>query len=85
LKEPEKGFLQGMIQTTAAFHHLQGGNLRGAASLLRKALKRLEPHPASFGGIDLASLRVDAAQWLRALESSAEPRPSTFPHIHPLG
>ena len=32
--EPEKTFLQGLIQLAAAFHHYGRGNLRGARSLL---------------------------------------------------
>ena len=84
LEEPEKNFLQGMIQTTAAFHHLQAGNIRGAASLLRKALERLAPYAASFGGIHLALLRNEATAWLRALERGTESRPASFPRIHPL-
>ena len=38
LQEPEKSFLQAVIQTTAAFHHVQAGNGIGAASLLRRAV-----------------------------------------------
>lgn len=51
LEEPEKSFLQALIQTTAAFHHYEAGNAAGAASLLRRALQRLELCPAMFGGI----------------------------------
>jgi uncharacterized protein len=50
-KGPEKAFLQALIQLAAALHHIQRGNPRGAASLLRSALQRLEPHPLMFGGI----------------------------------
>ena len=49
-EEPEKTFLQALIQVTAAFHHLQRGNVVGAVSLLRAALRRLEAYPAEFGG-----------------------------------
>src|SRR5258707_15213698 len=35
---PEKTFLQGLIQVTAAFHHQSRENLRGTASLLRAGL-----------------------------------------------
>jgi uncharacterized protein len=82
LPEPEKNFLQGMIQTTAAFHHLQTGNVRGVISLLKKALRRFEAYPAFFGGIDLAQLRNDSAAWLQALEDNADPPPA-FPRILP--
>jgi uncharacterized protein len=84
LEEPEKSFLQALIQTTAAFHHLQKDNLRGAVSLLRRALLRLEPYPVSFGGVDLAQFRIEVGQWLLALESGAGSHPSKFPQIGPI-
>lgn len=66
--EPEKTFLQALIQTTAAFHHLQRDNPFGTASLLRGALGRLEPYPAEFGGVAVESLRQNIRAWLEALE-----------------
>ncbi|SPE20129.1 conserved hypothetical protein [Candidatus Sulfotelmatomonas gaucii] len=83
LQEPQKTFLQALIQITAAFHHLQAGNPRGATSLLRRALRRLEVYPASFEGIDLAQLRREAGAWLQALESGADAKPVAYPRIRP--
>jgi uncharacterized protein len=40
--EPEKTFLQGLIQVTAAFHRLQHHNPLGTALLPQAALRRLE-------------------------------------------
>ena len=51
LPEPEKTFLQGLIQVTAAFHHLQHENPLGTTLLLQAALRRLDRYPESFGGI----------------------------------
>jgi predicted metal-dependent hydrolase len=81
LQEPEKTFLQSLIQISAAFHHLQTGNARGTISLLRRALRRLEAYPAMFGGVDLTQLRREAGEWLLALESGAETRLAKFPEI----
>jgi uncharacterized protein len=67
-EEPEKTFLQALIQITAAFHHLQRGNFIGAASLLRAALGRLDAFPAAFGGIEVEDLRASVRAWLLALE-----------------
>jgi uncharacterized protein len=83
LQEPQKTFLQALIQITAAFHHLQAGNARGATSLLRRALRRLEVYPASFEGIDLARLRSEAGVWLQALESGADAKAVGYPRIGP--
>ena len=35
LQDPEKAFLQGLIQVAAAFYHFQRGNPEGTASLLQ--------------------------------------------------
>ena len=66
--EPEKTFLQGLIQVTAAFHHLQNDNRLGTVLLLQGALRRLDLYPASFGGISVALLCSDIGERLRMLE-----------------
>jgi len=70
-QEPEKMFLQGLIQVTAAFHHLQRNNPRGTASLSQAALGRLERYPACFGGISVVLLCSDIREWLQALDAGA--------------
>lgn len=81
LDEPEKSFLQALIQTAAAFHHLQVANRLGAASLLRRALRRIESCPDGFGGIDAAALRKELLVWLRVLEGARAAMPRRFPQI----
>jgi hypothetical protein len=81
LQEPEKTFLQALIQISAAFHHLRNGNVRGTVSLLQRALRRLEPYPVTFEGVDLARLREEAGAWLAALEGGTGKRPEKFPRI----
>ncbi len=79
--EPDKTFLQAIIQVTAAFHHLQKGNLIGLASLLKRALGRLDNYPNDYGGIEVETLRESIRQWLHAVEQeSAQPR-LPFPRI----
>jgi len=79
--EPEKTFLQALIQTTAAFHHFQRGNLTGAASLLRGALRRLEPLPGEFGGVAVEPLRQSIGAWLLALGRNESGSKLPFPTI----
>jgi predicted metal-dependent hydrolase len=67
-QEPDKTFLQGLIQVTAAFHHLQRNNPRGAALLLQAALQRLTRYPEPYGGISVASLCDDIRERLRFLK-----------------
>lgn len=79
--EPDKTFLQAIIQVTAAFHHLQGGNQRGVISLLEKALGRLAKFPNSYGGIDVEALRQSIRKWLAALEHGEIQSELPFPQI----
>jgi predicted metal-dependent hydrolase len=67
--EPEKTFLQGLIQVTAAFHHLQRNNPLGAMLLLQAALERLDRYPPWFGGISVTLLRHDIRERLQTLEA----------------
>jgi uncharacterized protein len=70
--EPEKTFLQGLIQMTAAFHHLQRKNPIGAMQLLEAALRRLERYPARFGGLPAGLICDEIRGRLGALRTGAE-------------
>jgi uncharacterized protein len=79
--EPDKTFLQGLIQIAAAFHHYRRGNLRGTRSLLKAALRRLAPFPATHGGIALEPVRSAAGQWAAALDADGDPGAARLPKI----
>ncbi len=81
LSEPEKSFLQALVQVSAAFHHLGRGNRTGAVSLLTRSLRRLDACPSPFCCIDTAQLREDARMWLVALESNSSELPSNYPQF----
>lgn len=85
LEEPEKSFLQALIQVAAAFHHLKSGNSEGATSLLKRSLQRLELCQASFGGIATGPLCSELREWLEALELRAGQPGRDFPRICPTG
>jgi hypothetical protein len=67
--EPDKTFLQGLIQVTAAFHHLRRNNPVGTGRLLHAALRRLELYPACFGGISVTTLCSDIRERIQALNA----------------
>jgi len=73
LREPEKSFLQALIQVSAAFHHYRRSNLVGAASLLTRALRRLERCDACFAGVRVGELREGVRAWVRGLEAGEVP------------
>jgi len=76
-RNPERKFLQSLIQIAVALHHHSRGNLVGARSLLARATRNLEPYPEKFGGVDLRPLRRSLGRWSKAL---AESRPAP-PHF----
>jgi predicted metal-dependent hydrolase len=86
LPEPEKTFLQALIQVAAAFHHLRRGNRQGAESLLRRAKRCMEPLPDVFGGIAVEPLRRQIEERLSALEVRGMPWQNLAPpQIRPVG
>lgn len=84
LTEPEKSFLQTLIQITAAMHHAQRGNRAGVVSLLRRVQAKLAACPPAFGGIAVAPLRAEVRSWLLALSAQEAALPAASPNIRPL-
>jgi uncharacterized protein len=64
--EPDKIFLQGLIQLAAAFHHYSRGNRAGAQSLATAALEKLEKFPGDYSCVNLAALRLAVREWMAA-------------------
>jgi dTDP-4-amino-4,6-dideoxygalactose transaminase len=62
-------FLQGLIQVAVGLHHNRCGNLKGARSVLSKALQNLSQFPGTFDEVDLAKLRAALREWLTILGS----------------
>ena len=79
--EPDKTFLQGIIQVAAAFHHYRRGNPAGTQSLLDSGLRELAKFPADCRGLKLEALRGEAGNWLAMLASGKDPGESALPKI----
>jgi uncharacterized protein len=75
-----KKHLQGLVQLAVAFHHESRGNLRGARSVLERALRNLTGAERSFPALDIEQLSRDLADWQRHLAGTA-PRPLPLPRI----
>ena len=73
--EPDKTFLQGLIQLAAAFHHYSRGNREGGHSLAETALAKLDKFSGNYWGINLAALRAATRDWL----ATAPNRPQCIP------
>jgi uncharacterized protein len=80
--EPQKTFLQGLIQLAAAFHHHERGNSRGRQSLLTAAIAKLAACPDDFRGVAIAKLREEVEAWRKIRPTDIGRKPQDVPKIH---
>jgi len=61
--EEERGFLQGLVHVTVAWHHASNGNRPGATRQLEKAARRLGPYAPTHRGVAVGGVlgQVEAA------------------------
>jgi predicted metal-dependent hydrolase len=71
--EPQRKFLQGLIQIAVALHHHSKGNMVGARSLLKRAAGNLSGYQENFGGIALPDLLGSISEWEAALTKGTPP------------
>ena len=79
--EPEKTFLQGLIQLAAAYHHYEHGNPDGTESLLASGIVKLSRFPEHHHGLSIGELRATAKQWARLLGDGKDPGSTRLPKI----
>jgi predicted metal-dependent hydrolase len=82
--EPEKTFLQGIIQIAAAFHHYRRGNSDGAETLLAAGIVKITRFPADHRGLAIHDLREEAKLWARALGEMQRPGDEKLPALRRL-
>ena len=78
---PEKIFLQGLIQVAAAFHHYSRANCLGCRNLLQAGLTKLEQFPHAHYGLAIEPLRASVRLWLAVLETGGNPENAEIPRI----
>ncbi|HXZ19539.1 MAG TPA: DUF309 domain-containing protein [Candidatus Acidoferrales bacterium] len=78
--QPDKTFLQGIIQIAAAFYHHQKKNHAGMRSLMRRGLAKVEEFPPDYRGLCLEKLRLAVREWL-ARDGAGEALPSRYPRL----
>src|ERR1700704_598640 len=69
--DPEKKFLQALIQTAVALHHYSTGNVTGCRSLMARALRNFHGYPEGFCGVELKPLRISLGEWQKALAAGS--------------
>ena len=65
--DPERRWLQGLIQIAAALHHVARGRLGAAAGLLARGGEKLADAPARLAEIDVDAVRGGAARLAAAI------------------
>ncbi len=69
LEEGRNPFYQGLLQVAVALYHFQNGNISGAVKLMSAALEKLDDCPDEWMGIDMGSLKKEAADYLTRLQN----------------
>jgi predicted metal-dependent hydrolase len=82
---PDKKFLQGLIQVAAAFHHYSRANLQGTRNLLQAGLLKLDCFPEVHGGLEIEALREEVRGWLADLSAGKTPVTRKRPRIRRNG
>ncbi len=82
---PEKTFVQGLIQIAAAFHHHSRANRKGTQNLLAAGLAKIEAFPKVHREIDVEALRAAVRQWLEALNNGQNKETHEIPQIEFVG
>jgi uncharacterized protein len=78
---PEKMFLQGLIQVAAAFHHHSRANFLGTRNLLREGLLKLDRFPEIYGDLEIEALRITVREWLADFDTGKIPTGRKVPRI----
>jgi uncharacterized protein len=79
--EPEKTFLQGIIQIAAAFHHYCRENTDGTETLLAAGIVKLSRFPAEHRGLAIHELRYAAKKFARNIGKGEKPKRSEIPRL----
>ena len=59
---PDRRFIQGLIQLSVSFVHLENGNLKGAKSLLNKCIEKFLDFKDIQRGINMNDLMLEISQ-----------------------
>jgi predicted metal-dependent hydrolase len=71
-REPDREFLQGLIQAAVGLYHLEHQNLRGARSQFSKACSKMAPYRPEHWGLSVDLLFASLQRHLGVLEAYQE-------------
>ncbi len=67
-RDPDRTFIEGLIQIAAAYYHLQSHNIRGAVSQFTKGGEKLSHYLPTYQQVSVAELLERVRENLRELE-----------------
>jgi predicted metal-dependent hydrolase len=73
MDDPHREFVQGLIQVSVGYHHLQRNNVKGALKLLRRGLGRLKNFPLKDYPLDMLDFEAIVQSTIDILEAQASP------------
>ena len=76
----ERELLHALIQSAAALHHFQRGNLKGALSVHRRAQRKLAAAPPTVMGLDTKAFAQELEDFFASQSNLAAPL-ATLPQI----
>jgi len=87
--DPHRQWVQGLIQISVAYHHLERGNVKGARKLMRRGYDRIKKFPLISYPLDLGPFEAivqSSLDWLEAQPESDLPQlsvpfPLQFPKV----
>src|SRR6266852_1673382 len=82
---PEKMFLQGLIQVAAAYHHFSRANSLGCRNLLQAGLLKLDCFPEEHWELAIEPLRASVRRWLAEIRAGENPEREKIPQIQACG
>jgi predicted metal-dependent hydrolase len=72
LEQGRDPLYQGLLQVAVGLYHHRNGNIDGGVKLLRAAIQKLDGHPPTVLGIDMAGLLTASKSHLAQLEQHPE-------------
>jgi predicted metal-dependent hydrolase len=73
MKDPHREWVQGFIQISVGYHHLERGNVKGALKLFSRGLARIKKFPLITYPLELGPFEAIVKSAIVELEALGEP------------
>ena len=77
--DPHREFVQGLIQVSVGYHHIEKSNVKGALKLLRRGLGRIKNFPLVGYPLDMHEFEAIVQSTIVILEAAEGPEAQVSP------